>query len=221
MAENYNPLLNSFIPLVEALGKMFGKNCEVVLHDISNPQRSIVAIANGHVTGRKVGGPMTDYGLMILREGKYEDIINYRSKSKDGKILKSSTIFLKDEKNRAFGCICINFDISEVEMLRNILAEICDTESDNTQVVDETFADDVNSVLANIVSNTLDNFGRPINYMTKEDKVNVVKILDSKGVFLIKGSVDYVAKVLCVSRYTIYNYLDEIRAAGDQVNGGK
>ncbi|MDI6601473.1 MAG: helix-turn-helix transcriptional regulator [Thermoanaerobacteraceae bacterium] len=219
MEENYNPLLKSFIPLVEALGKMFGKNCEVVLHDISNPQKSIVAIANGHVTGRKVGGPMTDYGLMVLREGKYEDVINYRSKSKDGKILKSSTIFIKDEKKRAIGCICINYDISEMEMLKNTLTEICGTEADNTQVVDETFADDVNSVLANIVSSTLDSFGRPVNYMTKEDKVNVVKILDSKGVFLIKGSVDYVAKVLCVSRYTIYNYLDEIRVATDQAGG--
>lgn len=219
MGDNHNPMLDSFVPLVEALGKMFGKNCEVVLHDISNPQKSIVAIANGHVTGRKVGGPMTDYGLMILREGKYEDVVNYRSKSKDGKILKSSTVFIKDEMKKAIGCMCINFDISEMEMLKNTLTEICGTESDNTQVVDETFADDVNSVLASIVSNTLDNFGRPVNYMTKEDKVNVVKMLDSKGVFLIKGSVDYVAKVLCVSRYTIYNYLDEIRVTQDQTGG--
>lgn len=219
MGDNYNPLLDSFVPLVEALGKMFGKNCEVVLHDISNPQKSIIAIANGHVTGRKVGGPMTDYGLMVLREEKYEDMVNYRSKAKDGKILKSSTIFIKDENKKAIGCMCINFDISEMEMLKNTLTEICSTGSDNTQPVDETFADDVNGVLASIVSNTLDNFGRSVNYMTKEDKVNVVKMLDSKGVFLIKGSVDYVAKVLCVSRYTIYNYLDEIRVTQEQTGG--
>ncbi len=219
MGNSYNPLLDSFVPLVEALGKMFGKNCEVVLHDISNPQKSIVAIANGHVTGRTVGGPMTDYGLVNLREGRYEDEINYRSMGKDGKILKSSTIFIKDENKNAIGCICINYDMSEMEMLKNMLAEICGTESDNFQVVDESFNDDVNNVLANIVSSTLDNFGKPVNYMVKDDKVNVVRVLDSKGVFLIKGSVDYVAKVLCVSRYTIYNYLDEIKGSSDQAGG--
>jgi predicted transcriptional regulator YheO len=57
----------------------------------------------------------------------------------------------------------------------------------------------------------LDAFGRPVAYMTKDDKVEIVRTLDQKGAFLIKGAIDYVAKVLCVSRYTVYNYLDEVR----------
>jgi predicted transcriptional regulator YheO len=69
----------------------------------------------------------------------------------------------------------------------------------------------INEVLCNLVNSVLEASGKPVAYMTKEDKVDIVKVLDQKGAFLIKGAIDYVAKVLCVSRYTVYNYLDEVR----------
>ena len=49
--------------------------------------------------------------------------------------------------------------------------------------------------------------------MEKEDKLVIVRRLDEKGVFLVKGAIDYVANILGVSRYTIYNYLDEVRSS--------
>jgi predicted transcriptional regulator YheO len=66
-------------------------------------------------------------------------------------------------------------------------------------------------MLSSIVNKTLESVGKPVAFISKEEKVNIVQLLDEKGVFLIKGAIDYVAKVLCVSRYTVYNYLDEIR----------
>ena len=69
----------------------------------------------------------------------------------------------------------------------------------------------VSTVLAELVNKAIEAFGKPVIYMNKDEKVSVVKTLDTQGTFLIKGAIDYVANVLCVSRYTIYNYLDEIR----------
>ena len=48
--------------------------------------------------------------------------------------------------------------------------------------------------------------------MTKEEKVKVVEMLDDRGIFLVKGAVDVVALALAVSKYTVYNYLEEARA---------
>ena len=79
------------------------------------------------------------------------------------------------------------------------------------RIVRKRLRNTINDVLSNIVNRTLDSKGKPVAFMSKEEKVNIVQILEDKGVFLIKGAVDYIAKVLCVSRYTIYNYLDEIR----------
>jgi predicted transcriptional regulator YheO len=68
-----DPLVKSLIPIVKAISATFGKNCEVVLHDFSGLQHSIILIENGHVTGRKVGDPITDFALASLKEGGFGD----------------------------------------------------------------------------------------------------------------------------------------------------
>lgn len=217
MPDNIHPLLKNMIPLAEAIAKTFGKNCEVSVHDISTPHNSIIAIFNGHVTGRKVGGPMLDTTIRALKDGlRGQDKINISSKSNEGKLLKSSSIFIRDEKGKIIGCLNINYDLSEFIMFDNLIKDFCQTESSSSsEILVESENSNVNDVLTNMVDITLKNYGKPVNFMTKEEKVNVVKLLDTKGVFLIKGAIDYVAKVLCVSRYTIYNYLDEIRVGED------
>ncbi len=212
MNQTVNPIIESYIPIVEGLAKTFGKNCEVVLHDFSKMQSSILAIENGHITGRSVGSPMTEVGLKAVRKGNTKDnIINYTGKSAEGRILKSSTMFIKDENDEVLGCVCINFDMSELTVARRVINELLETSSDNEDKSEGDLTNKVNDVLTDIVENTLNDIGKPVSYMSKEEKVIIVKKLDNQGAFLIKGAIDYVAKVLCVSRYTIYNYLDEIR----------
>jgi len=214
MSKELHPILKGMIPLVDGIASTFGKNCEVVLHDIRRPQSSVIAIANGHITGRSIGSPMTEYGLATLRKGQFDKpIVNYRKKPKDGKFLKSSSLFIKDEKGKLIGFLCINYDISELTIARNIINDftniIEDTDFDEDS--GESFGSTVNEMLSSIVNKTLESVGKPVAFISKEEKVNIVQTLDQKGVFLIKGAIDYVAKVLCVSRYTVYNYLDEIR----------
>lgn len=214
MNKDLHPILKSMIPMVEGIASTFGKNCEVILHDIRYPQSSIVAIANGHVTGRTVGSPMSEYGLATLRKGQFDKpIVNYRKKTKDGKLLKSTSLFVKDESGSLIGFLCINYDISELTIAKNIINDITNIIDvvDFTDGSEETYGSTVNEMLSSIVNKTLESVGKPVAFISKEEKVNIVQMLDEKGVFLIKGAIDYVAKVLCVSRYTVYNYLDEIR----------
>ena len=212
--EKIHPILRSYIPVVEAIGSSFGKNCEVVLHDIKNVDKSIIAITNGHVTKRTVGCPMSEYGLKTLRLGQYDkNIVNYKKKTSDGRILKSTSMFIKDENGELLGLLCINYDISEFIIVKSIIQELTSVSDDAVLIEDDTPAefDNINEVLNSIVDKTIESFGKPVAFITKEEKVNIVEILNEKGVFMIKGAIDHVAKVLCVSRYTIYNYLDEIR----------
>ena len=212
MGRNLHPILKSMIPTVEGIAKTLGKNCEVVLHEINESQKSIVAISNGHVTGRSVGSPMLDIGVKAIRKGNDADnILNYRNKSSDGRVLKSSTMFIKDEEGEIIGCLCINIDISELIVSQKALEELTQTDIKGEINLGDFPVNSVNDVLMNIVTETLEVYGKPVAYMNKEEKVNIVKKLDDQGAFLIKGAIDYVAKILCVSRYTIYNYLDEIR----------
>ena len=213
MSKDLHPILKGIIPLIDGIANTFGKNCEVLLHDIRNPQSSVIAIANGHITGRSIGSPMTEYGLATLRSGQFDKpIVNYRKKTRDGRILKSSSLFIKDENGKLIGFLCINYDISELTIARNIINNLTNIiEETDFSEEDECFGNTVNEMLSSIVNKALESVGKPVAFISKEEKVNIVQILDEKGVFLIKGAIDYVAKVLCVSRYTVYNYLDETR----------
>jgi len=211
--------LKSFIPLVKTIAHMFGQNCEVVLHDFSTLQHSIVAIENGHVTGRKIGAPITDFALSTLRKGGYgkkkeDKIVNYKTKTKDGKILKSSTVFIRDDQKKIVGCLCINYDLTEHLMFNKVMGEFCTTidfDNEKSKEEKETFVGDVYEVLKDIIRKTIDEVGKPVSIMQKGDKLMVVKIIDEKGGFLIKGAISQTADEICVSRYTIYNYLEELK----------
>ena len=213
MNERIHPVLKSMIPIVGGIAKTFGKSCEVVLHDITDPYHSIVAIENSHVTGRELGGAMSQANIEAIASGGFtQDQINYTKKTADGRILKSSTIVIRDENQKPIGCLCINFDLSDFVMVRNSINALCHTDEPEETKEDKGYQGaSINEVLCNLVNSVLEASGKPVAYMTKEDKVDIVKVLDQKGAFLIKGAIDYVAKVLCVSRYTVYNYLDEVR----------
>lgn len=212
MEKTLHPILKAMIPMVEGIAKTFGKNCEVVLHDLRNYKSSIIAIENGHVTGRSIGSPMTESGLKAIQKGNTkENIINYTGKTMDGRVLKSSTMFIKDQIGEVIGSLCINFDMSTLLVAQNAINEIMQTSNHDKVESTNYSVNFVNDVLSDIVSNTINQLGKPVAYMNKEEKVDIVKKLNDQGAFLIKGAIDYVAKVLCVSRYTIYNYLDEIK----------
>ena len=213
--------LENYIPLAKTIAEMFGKKCEILIHDFSNPQHSIIAIENGHVTGRKIGDPITDLALATWKKGGYGDkktdrIVNYKTKTKDGRMLKSSSVFIRDNQKKIIGCMCINYDLTEHSMFHKVMDDFCtaiDLDEEKSEKGMEIFTDNVNEVLENIIQEAIEKIGIPVSLMQKEDKLMVTKIADEKGAFLIKGAITQIAKEINVSRFTIYNYLEEIKAS--------
>ena len=215
MSDNEHIILKSMKPIVKGIARTFGKDCEVVLHGISGPHNSIVAIENSHVTGRVVGECNCDSNVERVKRGECKDEqLNYTKKTSNGRVLKSSTIVIRDENNKPIGCLCINFDLTAFIVVKNAINALTLTsdeieENDDKEINHKS----INEIMFSLVGEVLENCGKPVVYMTKEDKIDIVNQLSKKDLFLIKGAVDYVAKILCVSRYTIYNYLDEIRVS--------
>lgn len=195
--------------IVPGLAATLGPSSEVVLHDLSDPEHSIIAIT-GDITHRKQGGPVTDLVLRLLRSKTVgKDVINYENTTKDGRRLRSSTIFIR-EGDEVIGCLCINIDLTDPLMALQFLQDYCTTTrlGKNTS---EVFSTDVYDMLSRVMDDTIAKIGIPVVKMVRHNKLNVVKMLDEKGFFMIKGAIDYAAEVLKVSRYTIYNYLNQIR----------
>lgn len=114
--------LGQYVPLVEFLGQALGPNTEIVLHDLDVPDQSIIAIANGHISGRQIGGPVTDFALWFMKQGDASAVpmmTGYRAVNTEGKICHSSSYFLRDETGHMRGMLCINVDISDLVAIRN------------------------------------------------------------------------------------------------------
>ncbi|MFE9747643.1 aminotransferase class V-fold PLP-dependent enzyme [Saccharothrix saharensis] len=191
-------VLTALIPTVNSLAAALGPGTEVVLHDLGALPNSIIAIA-GDLTGRKVGGPMTDLLLGLVRRGTTQDLAGYETYAPDGRVIHSSTVFLRDDQGVAVGCLCVNSDPGPDRRPETAVSAV------------EAFPGDVDTLQRLLVERAVTAVGVPVELMKKSHKSQVVRVLDEAGLFLIRDSVDYLAGVLGVTRYTIYNYLNEIR----------
>jgi len=208
--------------VVDGIASIFGKHCEVVLHDLRKPECSIVAIANGHVTGRKIGGPIIggpidDKGLKaVLEQAERTNIVsNYITRTRDGRTLKSTTVIFRNSKGIPIIALCINLDLTEFNRASELLNSISQTKdeigSGETRPVEQnSLHGDVAVIIKSIVDDAIANLDKPIHLAEKEDKLKAIKMMYERGLFLVKGGVEYAAKALGVSRFTVYNYLKEL-----------
>jgi predicted transcriptional regulator YheO len=205
-------IFESLKSIAAALSKTFGRNCEIAIHDFDRLPNSLLYIEGG-VTKRKPGAPITDLAVRALRrEGdNVADICNYKTITKDGMVLKSSTAFVRDSTGKVIGAFCINFCITEYLNTISLLEDFTKITQPNNVERHETFALSLNETMESLIDAAIKKTGRQPAIMSKEEKVNLVSHLENEGAFLIKGAVEFVAKALGVSKYTVYNYLKEVR----------
>lgn len=205
--------LKFLIPIIDALAETFGKNCEVVLHDLRNPEHSIIKIANNHLTGRELGSPATDFVLSLLNKKDLEKdyFVGYPTKSKMGSELKSTTVFIRNAKNKIIGALCINIDLTPYRSLRSLLDEICFfSPGQKEKPSQEQFAPNTNMLISDALGQSIRKIGKPVDNMGKQEKLRLISELKKNGIFLIRGAARRVSRELGVSLPTIYKYLEEI-----------
>lgn len=201
-------------PLADALGP----DTEVVLHDLSKVPNSIVALG-GKLTGRSIGGPITDLLLRHIRQGRSDNLLRYQTHSSGGRLLCSSTIFVKDPAGEPVACLCINTDMTEWSHAHDLLTRLLAPAAPANPVVateeSEVFAQTVEELTVTTVHDVIARIGVPVELMQKQHKFEVVRQLDNLGLFLIRDAVDYVAQALAVTKYTIYNYLSALKSRNE------
>lgn len=127
------PLRREFTPyvmLMGFLGDVMGPFTEILLHDVSDLSRSIIAIANGEMSGRSVGGPATDLVLKILQNEEYLELdylTNYLAHSRNGGFFRSSTFFIRDDAGTVIGMLCFNVDDRPLHEARRVLERMTQT----------------------------------------------------------------------------------------------
>ena len=202
--------LETLRQMARGLAAQFGSNCEVVVHEISerSTSHSVVAIENGHVSGRKLGdGPSQVVLEQLGKDGRApEDQLCYLTRTPDGKLLKSSSIYIRDESGRVCAIFCINFDISALAMAEQALAGLTSAHPAGEETPRITH--NVNDLLDDLIEQSDRLIGKPVALMSKEDKVRAIHFLNEHGALLVTKSGDKIAKHFGISKYTLYSYLD-------------
>lgn len=224
-------ILEHYKILVHFLGETLGPDFEIVLQDLTT--NNIVAIANNHVSGRSIGSPLTNAALQMLSSKIYEKndfLCNYKGVAENGHILRSSTMFIKDESGTPVGLLCINFDDSRyMELYQKLQSVIhpADFNSDNINFnkktsappddttdqyssITEAFPMDMSSLMQKIFEDSATGFTTPADHLNQQERKEVMVKLNEQGLFQLKGAIPFVAKKFSCSTATVYRYLSEI-----------
>ncbi|SEH31853.1 helix-turn-helix transcriptional regulator [Selenomonas sp. KH1T6] len=202
-----NPILKAYIPVADMLAATFGEECEVVLHDLSDPEHSVVYVANGTVTGREVGQGFEHFVKNAMEKGADSDFVANDFFHKKGKLIRTSSSLIRDGEGNLVGALCINLDMTrmqqQAEYLKNFLPQlqpVIQTEGRGRRVEEMVL-----SLIDNILS------GSDVTSLSREERIEKIRFMESRGIFQLKGSIDQVAERLGVNRVTVYSYLDEVR----------
>lgn len=213
-----NRKLDFLNQLAHGLAAQFGSSCEVVIHDLTKKDldKSIVYIENGHVSNRHTGDGPSGIVLETLRSDpeKIKDRLAYLTKTDDGRILKSSTLYIRDEKGKIVYIFSMNYDITTLLAAENSIRGLIQTEPENDAETDSSAAPqrithNVTELLDLLIEQAIARVGKPVAMMNKDDKVAVVQYLNNAGAFLITKSGDKVSSLLGISKFTLYSYMDK------------
>lgn len=230
-----NPELEQFLRLTAFLGQVLGPDYEVALHDLTDPDHSLIAVANGHISQRKLGSrlPSAARGLLDELRNKTDSKdyqVNYRTVTGAGKSLRSSALVIRSE-GRLAGMLCINFDDGKYQDLSQGILKLCHPDAfvdvnfqvdearlrelDDGSVEPETAAQALTQSAERDIERALAaTRGRGLSVA---ERLALVSDLDMDGAFLIKGAMKRIASLLNVSQATLYRDLQRAR----QGMGGK
>lgn len=226
VAAERTAVINALRPVVPMLAAMAGPHLEVVLHDVSKPESSVIAIANGHISGRGVGssvleGPQNDKGFeaatrLKSSEGAVHSLVeDYVTVTTNGRQLKSASAIFRDASGAPFATLCLNADISAFQAahgwLEQMLKPVAQAMAPAVAPVVSAAEPQMDTLMQEIIDAAVPVPGGTAASMKREDKIRAVGEMQRRGLFIVKGGVERAAAALNVSRFTIYNYMEQLR----------
>lgn len=200
--------------IARGIATHFGNNCEVVIHDLRKEdiESSIVYIENGQVSNRKLGDGPSEIVLETLKK-KHPDLLkdrlSYLTRTDDGRILKSSTMYIRGKNNAIDYILALNYDITGLLTIDNSLRSLFSTtETEDEEKQPKKITHNVNDLLDALIEQSVALVGKPVALMSKDDKVAAIQYLNNAGAFLITKSGDKVSNYFGISKFTLYSYMD-------------
>ena len=200
--------------LADGLARQFGPDCEIVIHDLTHQdlEHSVAYIKIGHISNRRAGDGPSKVVLETMHKdpASLTDHLGYLTRTSEGKILKSSTMYIRNAEGAAIDyLLSINYDITGLLTVDRSIKALIDTEpQEDVKKQPEQIVHNVNDLLDSLIEQSVALIGKPVALMNKEEKVTAIQFLNDAGAFLITKSGDKVSKYFGISKFTLYSYID-------------
>ena len=231
-------MLLQYTRIVEFLGQALGPDYEIVLHEILPEHSRVAAIANGGISGRSVGAPITNAALRMIIQKQYEANdynINYTGQLANGKTIRASTMFIKDG-GKLVGLLCINFDDSRFHEISDSLLRLVHPDdfvhrhyfpSDapakqpmqpqhSAAQPAEHFQSDMNGLMEDLFETVTKDAGVPLRRLTQAERAEIVAKLYEQGMYELRGAVQFTVEKLSCSQASVYRYIKNAKAAEEE-----
>ncbi len=198
--------------IAHGLAAQCGPNTEVVIHDLTDRESDPVVayIENGHVTRRTAGDGPSPVGIAARKKTRSQlpDKLGFTTRTADGKVLKSSTLYIWGEDDQLDYILSLNTDVTVLMAAENAIHTLISPDAEQQPVADKP-ATNVSELLDSLIQQSVALVGKPVPLMTKEDKVKAIRFLNDSGALLITKSGAKISQFFGISKYTLYSYIEE------------
>ena len=206
-------IFEHYIRVGEIIAEKFSPYLEVIIHDLKDPEHSIIAIFNNHITGRKIGDGTSDIGYKKLANKLPDKIVNYENTSPSGAKLKSSTLTIRNGHGKIIGSMAFNFDLTPFENVQeffNTITKTSKSKLDDFPKQEQFFVWSVRDDLEQALNKYIIANGLQGKVLTRKDKLNVVVLMKKEGHIKKRGAMSILSELLAITRPTLYKYLKDI-----------
>lgn len=200
----WTPALEASFAVADGIALLFAPFVEVAVHDLAT--EAIAYIANP--TSRRTPGDPSQ--LDDLRFSPGQRLIGpYEKTNWDGRRMKCISIVLRDA-DAPIGLLCINIDVSSFDQVRRALDGFLGAppQSDDVRAL---FVHDWHERINQLVTEWCSDHGTSVASIDRVQRRELVAALLATGAFEARRAPAYVARILGVSRATVYNLLAELR----------
>ena len=204
-------ILEHYVKAGEIIAEMFAPYMEVIIHDLQDPEHSIIAIFNNHVTGRKIGDGTSDIGYKKLADELPDKIVNYNNQSPSGADLKSSSLTIRNRNDEIIGSMGFNFDLSSFSNIKEFFEIFTKTVVlENLPNREQFFMWSVRDEIQQALIKYITSHDLQGKALTRKDKLNVATFMKKEGHINKKGAITILSELLAITRPTLYKYIKEV-----------
>lgn len=195
------------IPIAEALSKLLGSNVEIVIHSLAT--ETVAYICNPY-SKRQIGDP-SYLSELDFREDDERDVIGPHERVNwDGRVVRTISAVLRDEDGRPFALTCFNYDLSDIMAAQNAITALIGAPV-NSGEPDALFKNDWHEKMNRFIVDWCRDKNKTVDALAREDRLELLGEIVRTDGLREKHAASYVARVLNVSRATIYNDIKLIR----------